>query len=110
MSLTDEPVILDPAQGAAGFGDLPTLAPVAVGVLRLADGDRAAAFNDRGRITLTVQVTDRLRPGLASIAWGWVRDAYGGVPANALTNDATTDLGGGAAYGDTLVQVEASPS
>ena len=86
------------------------LNPVDAQARGLADGDRAAAFNDRGRITLTVQVTDRLRPGLASIAWGWVRDAYGGVPANALTNDATTDLGGGAAYGDTLVQVEASPS
>ena len=42
MSLTDEPVILDPVQVAAGFGDLPTLAPVAVEVLRLADDDRAS--------------------------------------------------------------------
>ena len=72
----------------------------------LADGDTATAFNDRGRITLTVQISERLRPGLAAIAWGWVGDAYGGTPANGLTNDATTDIGGGAAYGDTLVQVE----
>lgn len=33
---------LDPAQVAAGFGDLPTLAPVAVEVLRLADDDKAS--------------------------------------------------------------------
>ena len=76
----------------------------------LADGDLASAFNDRGRITLTVQISDRLRPGLASIAWGWVSGAYGGVPANGLTNDDSTDLGGGAAYGDTLVQVEPAPA
>ena len=33
---------LDPAAVAAGFGDLPTLAPVAVEVLRLADDDKAS--------------------------------------------------------------------
>ena len=33
---------LDPAAVAAGFGDLPTLAPVAVEVLRLADDDTAS--------------------------------------------------------------------
>ena len=42
MSVTDGPVILDPVDVAAGFGDLPTLAPVAVEVLRLADDDRAS--------------------------------------------------------------------
>ena len=73
----------------------------------LADGDTATAWNDRGSVTLTVQISERLRPGLASIAWGWVSSAYGGLPANGLTNDQTTDIGGGAAYGDTLVQVEA---
>lgn len=42
MSITDEPVIIDTAEVVAGFGDLPTLAPVAVEVLRLADDDRAS--------------------------------------------------------------------
>ncbi|WP_372594860.1 diguanylate cyclase [Actinotalea sp.] len=35
-------VVLQPAEVAAGFGDLPTLAPVAVEMIRLADGDRAS--------------------------------------------------------------------
>ncbi|MEM9518256.1 MAG: diguanylate cyclase [Actinomycetota bacterium] len=34
--------VLNPTEVAAGFGDLPTLAPVAVEVLRLADDDRAS--------------------------------------------------------------------
>ncbi len=35
-------VVLNPAEVAAGFGDLPTLAPVAVELVRLADDDRAS--------------------------------------------------------------------
>jgi anaerobic selenocysteine-containing dehydrogenase len=76
----------------------------------LVDGAEARAFNERGSLTLPVSITDRLRPGLVSIPWGWVGDAYGSGLANDLTNDAETDLGGGASYGDTLIQVEAAPA
>ena len=41
MSVTEQPAFLDIQETVAGFGDLPTLAPVALEVLRLADDDRA---------------------------------------------------------------------
>ena len=73
--------------------------------LGLVDGGRARVWNDRAELELTVQVTDRLRPGVVAIPWGWWRDQHGGATANALTNDALTDWGGGVAYSSTLVAV-----
>lgn len=74
----------------------------------LQDGDRARVHNDRGSLRLTVRITDRLRPGLVSVPWGWWASSYdnGGAVINDLTNDGDTDWGGGAAYLDTRVQVE----
>ncbi len=73
--------------------------------LGLVDGGRARVWNDRAELELTVQVTDRLRPGVVAIPWGWWRDQHGGATANALTNDTLTDWGGGVAYSSTLVAV-----
>lgn len=74
----------------------------------LADGGTARVFNDRASLELPVKVTTRLRPGLASIPWGWWRNHHpDGQVANDLTNDTLTEWGGGVAYSDTLVQVEA---
>jgi len=73
----------------------------------LGDGDNARVFNDRASLELPVKITDRLRPGLASIPWGWWRDHHpDGKVANSLTNDTLTEWGGGVAFSDTLVQVE----
>ncbi len=73
----------------------------------LADGDHAEVFNERGRLRLPVRISDRLRPGVVAVPWGWWSTEYGndGLVVNDLTNDAATDRGGGAAYGDTLVRV-----
>lgn len=76
----------------------------------LADGDCARVFNDRASLELPVRISGRLRPGLASIPWGWWRDHHpDGKVANSLTNDTLTEWGGGVAYSDTLVQVERAP-
>ena len=73
----------------------------------LGDGDVARVFNDRASLELPVKITERLRPGLASIPWGWWRDHHpDGKVANSLTNDTLTEWGGGVAYSDTLVQIE----
>ncbi|NNC78631.1 MAG: molybdopterin-dependent oxidoreductase [Acidimicrobiales bacterium] len=71
-------------------------------------GDMARVFNDRGELELEVAITDRLRPGLVSVPWGFWAANYGstGAVVNDLTNDGDTDWGGGAAYGDTLVDVQ----
>jgi anaerobic selenocysteine-containing dehydrogenase len=76
--------------------------------LGLLDGDVARVWNDRGSLQLTVKVTDRLRPGVVAIPWGWWNSQHSdGRGANALTNDSLTDWGGGVAYSDTLVAISA---
>jgi anaerobic selenocysteine-containing dehydrogenase len=75
----------------------------------LADGDRARVWNDRASVELPVRVTDRMRPGVAAIPFGWWGTQHpDGRTANALTNDTLTEWGGGVAYSDTLVEIEAA--
>jgi anaerobic selenocysteine-containing dehydrogenase len=72
----------------------------------LVAGDTARVWNDRAVLTLPVKVSDRLRPGVVAVPFGWWGDAHGEpATANSLTSDAATDWGGGVAYSDTLVQV-----
>ena len=75
----------------------------------LAAGDSAKVFNDRGSLVLPVAISDRLRPGVVSVPWGYIDSAYGTEDGsiNDLTNAANTDFGNGSSYGDTLVEVEA---
>lgn len=74
----------------------------------LAAGDVAKVFNNRGALTLPVAISDRLRPGVVSVPWGYVDSAYGdGIGSiNDLTNAGDTIFGHGSSYGDTLVQVQ----
>ncbi len=102
----------------SGYSDLPKHGPAEGGPFveldaadaaarGLADGDAARVFNDRASLELPVKITDRVRPGLASIPWGWWRNHHpDGKVANSLTNDTLTEWGGGVAYSDTLVQIE----
>ena len=63
-------------------------------------------WNDRAELVLPVHVTERLRPGVVAVPWGWWRHQHGDGPtANSLTNDTITDWGGGVAYSSTLVAV-----
>lgn len=75
--------------------------------LGLTDGTLARVWNERATMNLPVKVTDRLRPGVVTIPWGWWSDHHSDhIAANALTSDAHTDWGGGVAYSDTLVAIE----
>jgi anaerobic selenocysteine-containing dehydrogenase len=75
----------------------------------LADGDQARVWNDRASVELPVRVSDRLRPGVVAIPFGWWGTQHpDGRTANALTNDTLTEWGGGVAYSDTLVEIEAA--
>jgi anaerobic selenocysteine-containing dehydrogenase len=72
----------------------------------LAMGDLARVWNERASVTVPVKVTERLRPGVVSIPYGWWTVHHpDGRAANALTNDTLTDWGGGVAFWDTLVEV-----
>ena len=73
----------------------------------IVDGDEVRVWNDRGHVRLAAQLTDAVRAGVVCMPFGWWRDQHlSGTSANALTSDAITDLGGGSAFHDTLVDVE----
>jgi anaerobic selenocysteine-containing dehydrogenase len=75
----------------------------------ITDGDTVAVWNDRARLTLPARITDRLRPGVVAVPFGWWSADHGEpATANSLTSDADTDWGGGVAYADTLVEVALS--
>jgi anaerobic selenocysteine-containing dehydrogenase len=83
---------------------------VDAGARGLHDGQVARVWNDRGALVLPVAVSDRVRPGVVSLPFGWWRHQHGdGGSANSLTNDALTDWGGGVAFHDTLVEVAPGP-
>jgi len=73
----------------------------------IGDGDEVRIWNDRASLTMPVRVTDRVRPGVVSMPFGWWMHQHAdGSVANSLTNDTLADWGGGVAFHDTLVQVE----
>ena len=74
----------------------------------ITEGQSVHVFNDRASVEVPARITDRVRPGLVSIPWGWwSRHHPDGMVANSLTNDTLTEWGGGAAFYDTLVEVRA---
>jgi len=100
-----------PAHGGAEEGPFVELDAADAAARGLSDGDLARVWNDRAALELRVLVSDRVRPGVAAIPFGWWRRQHGDGPtANALTNDTLTEWGGGVAYSDTLVEVGASRS
>jgi len=77
--------------------------PDDAGARGIADGSRAAVWNDRGRIELTVRVTPGIRPGVVHVLEGW---CHGGDPdVNALTAEGVTDMNHGATFYECLVEV-----
>ena len=74
----------------------------------LTEGQCVRVFNDRASIEVPLRISDRLRPGVVSIPWGWwSRHHPDGMVANSLTNDTLTEWGGGVAFSDTLVDISA---
>ena len=74
------------------------------------EGERVRVFNDRGAVIGRARVGDRVPAGVVGIPSGWWSSrTAGGAGVNALTEARITDLGGGAAYHDALVEVERVP-
>jgi anaerobic selenocysteine-containing dehydrogenase len=69
------------------------------------EGDRVRVWNDRGAMELAATISERVRPQLVSVPFGWPLETSGGVSCNTLTSDVSTDLGGGSAFHDNLVEV-----
>jgi anaerobic selenocysteine-containing dehydrogenase len=72
---------------------------------KLGDGDVVRVFNDRGEIRLKVRISKAIQPGTVSARLHWAKLSSGGNNVNVLTSDRLTDLGGGATFYSTLVEV-----
>jgi anaerobic selenocysteine-containing dehydrogenase len=73
----------------------------------IADRDAVRMFNDSGEVLCRAKLNGDLRPGVASLPKGlWARHTHNGQTANALAPDTLSDLGAGACFNDTRVQVE----
>jgi anaerobic selenocysteine-containing dehydrogenase len=59
----------------------------------------------------TVEVSDRVRPGVVASTKGhWLKHVSGGANVNATVEERDADMGGGAIFHDNRVQVERAPS
>ena len=71
----------------------------------LKDGDRVRLFNDRGEIGLVLKVTDEVQPGVLLVPGQRpVGEAVSGT-INMLCSDRYTDMGEGATYQSTWLEV-----
>lgn len=69
--------------------------------------DVVRVFNERGELTARCSVSERARPGVVALPFGWWASfCAGNHSANTLTTDSLSDWGGTGALYDTLVEVE----
>ncbi len=71
----------------------------------IASGDAVKVFNSRGRIELVARVGTEVASGVVAARLDWQKLSGEGANVNALTSQRLTDLGGGATFYSTLVQV-----
>jgi len=70
------------------------------------NGDKVRVFNQRGAFTVIARVNLKVRAGvLVSPSVWWPKKSADGQNANAVTSDALTDIGRGATYYDTAVDI-----
>jgi anaerobic selenocysteine-containing dehydrogenase len=81
------------------------LHPVDAAARDLADGDLVSVGNERGGFEALVEVSDRVRPGVVATTKGHWAKFNGGANANAAVDERDADLGGGAVFHDTRVEV-----
>ncbi|HWI53898.1 MAG TPA: molybdopterin-dependent oxidoreductase [Symbiobacteriaceae bacterium] len=74
----------------------------------LKSGDAVSVFNERGQVGLYLEVTDATQPGQVVIEGHRGRSRYlSGGPVNVLTSSRLTEIGAGATYQSTWVDVKA---
>ena len=71
----------------------------------VASGDRVEVFNGRGRMELRALVNGQVGAGVVAARLDWNKLSAGGANVNALTSERLTDMGGGATFYSTLVEV-----
>jgi len=73
----------------------------------LRQGDRVQVANDRGSFEATLDLSDRARPGVATMTKGHWPKLVGGSTINATVLEADADMARGATYHDNRVSIEA---
>jgi anaerobic selenocysteine-containing dehydrogenase len=71
----------------------------------IADGDAVRIWNDRGELQLTALVNGSVPAGVVAARMDWAKLHPGGGNVNALTSERLTDIGAGATFYSTLVEV-----
>jgi anaerobic selenocysteine-containing dehydrogenase len=71
----------------------------------IANGDEVEVFNARGSIRLRAHVDGHVTAGVVATRLDWNKLTPDGVNVNVLTSERLTDLGGGATFYSTLVEV-----
>lgn len=69
------------------------------------NGDPVRIFNDRGALQLTALMNDHLPAGVVAARMDWSKLHPHATNINALTSERLTDIGGGATFYSTLVEV-----
>jgi anaerobic selenocysteine-containing dehydrogenase len=72
---------------------------------KIATGDAVEVFNGRGSITLRALVNAQVSAGVVAARLDWNKLSANGTNVNALTSETLTDIGGGATFYSTLVEV-----
>jgi len=72
----------------------------------IAEGDAVRIWNDRGALTLTAMMNASLPAGVVAGQLDWAKWSGKGGNVNALTSERLTDIGAGATFYSTLVEVE----
>jgi anaerobic selenocysteine-containing dehydrogenase len=71
----------------------------------IVSGDDVQVFNGRGSITLKALVDGHVSAGVVAARLDWNKLSAGGANVNVLTSETLTDLGRGATFYSTLVEV-----
>ena len=80
------------------------LHPIDAKEIKISDSDQIRVFNDRGELKGKVKIDFGLKRGCVLMTNGWWISQGGTV--NFLSNGIETDMGYGAAYHDTMVNIE----
>jgi len=71
----------------------------------IVDGETVKIWNDRGELRLTAMLNEALPAGVVAGKLDWAKLSPGGANVNALTSERLTDIGAGATFYSTLVEV-----
>lgn len=70
------------------------------------NGEAVRVFNSRGEVRLVARIGSTVPQGVVACRLDWAKNTNGSVSINVLTSDRLTDMGRGATFYSTLVEVE----